>query len=370
MSQAPDYVDLFEQAPAGYMLLDAAGNIETINHTGAEMLGWEQSWLTGKPFSRWVAQNDRPLLHAHLQRLRGSEQRSSQELRVKNRQGRFIDLRLTSVAADGRSGTAGSRTLMVDISGEERSARKLRHLQSSLEHVARLNTAGELASSLAHELNQPLGTVMLNCEAALRLLNEDSRENYEFAEALGQAIEAASFASEVIRHLRGFLRKNGESHQVCTLPTLVRDVTTLIAMDARDNDVELLLDIEGNLPEICVDPVQIEQVLMNLAHNSIEAMSQRDVRSPNRVVVRVRREPPNQILVSVEDTGPGLEGAGFDRIFSPFYTTKDHGMGMGLSISRGIVQAHGGRLWAAATAGGGATMHFTLPVNEGPADAD
>lgn len=365
MNRMLDYVDLFEHAPVGYVLLDEAGCIETINQAGAAILGWYPSWLLGKPLSRWVANNDKPLFHAHQQRLRTCEDCISQELRVKNRQGRSVSLRLKSMReTTSGNGAVGSRSIMIDISGEERSARRLRHLQSQLTHVARLHTAGELATSLAHELNQPLGTVVLNCEAAMRLLESGAGKQCEFAEALTQATEAASFASEVIRHLRSFLRKNGELHKVCKLSALIRHVSTLIQTDARDHDIELQLDIERNMPSVRVDPVQIEQVLVNLARNSIEAVSERNGGSPNRVMIKARQASPNQILVSVADTGPGLLAKQIDRVFTPFYTTKSNGMGMGLSISRTIIEAHGGRLWAATGSGSGATMHFTLPTIE------
>ncbi|MGH8165253.1 MAG: sensor histidine kinase, partial [Rhodanobacteraceae bacterium] len=257
----------------------------------------------------------------------------------------------------------GCRCIMIDVSGEQKSARKLRQLQSQLAHMTRLNTAGELASSLAHELNQPLGTVMLNCEAALRLLNDGAAREYEFAEALIQAREAASFASDVVRHLRGFLRNNEEPQTICALPTLIQDVSTLIRADARDNDIELRLEVEPDLPPVHVDSVQIEQVLLNLAHNSIEAMHGNG--GHKRVTINASAEALNRIRVTVADTGPGLGANQLDRLFTPFYTTKRDGMGMGLSISRTIIEAHGGQLWAAAAPGPGATIHFTLPAIDG-----
>ncbi|MGH8127154.1 MAG: PAS domain-containing sensor histidine kinase [Gammaproteobacteria bacterium] len=364
MNSVPDYADLFENAPVGYMQTDTAGRIQRINRAGAAMLGWDGSWLTGKPFSRWVTNNDKQLFQVHQQQLRDCSECVSQDLRIKNRQGRIVSLRLESVReAQVANAAAGCRSVMVDISGEEQSARRLRYLQSQLAHVTRVHTAGELATSLAHELNQPLGTVVLNCEAALRLLNSGRTEACEFAEALTQAVEAASFASEIIRHLRGFLRQDGELHRVCTLKDLLHDVFTLIETDARDHDIELQFDIERGLPSVRVDPVQIEQVLVNLAHNSIEAMSTNGQDgAPGKVVIEVRQESPSRIRVSVEDTGPGLSPKQIERIFTPLYTTKESGMGMGLSISRTIIDAHGGRLWATSAAGHGAVIHFTLPA--------
>ncbi|MGR9108475.1 MAG: sensor histidine kinase, partial [Gammaproteobacteria bacterium] len=336
--------------------------IDKINRIGAGMLGWDEAWLAGKPFSRWVANTDKQLFHEHQQKVRGSETSITQELCIKNRQGRIVTLRLDSVREKRRYTPATAcRSIMIDISGELKSARKLRRLQSQLNHLARLHTIGELAASLAHELNQPLGVVMLNCETALRLLNCGAGQDDDCLEALTQASEAALFASEVVRQLRGFLRNDGDTRGVCAIDSLIEDVSTLIEVDARDNDVELQLDLESDLPKVCVNAIQIEQVLLNLAHNSIEAMREnRGIR--RRVTVRAQREGPNHVLVSVSDTGPGLSAQQLKRLFVPFYTSKTNGMGLGLSISRTIIEAHGGRLWPAEDFGSGATIHFVLPA--------
>lgn len=362
----PDYVDLFEHAPVGYMLLDAAGCIKTINQAGATLLGWDQSWLIGKPFSRWVANNDKPLFQAHQQQLRERDECTRQALRIKNRQGRMVSLRLESVReSTGIDGdAAGSRSVLVDISGEEQSARKLRRLQSQLAHLTRLQTAGELATSLAHELNQPLGTVVLNCDAAIRLLSTGRGRECEFSEALTQAAEAASFASEVIRHLRGFLRPGDKMLRVCTLSDLMHDVCMLIEPDARDHNIALQLDIERGLPSILVDPIQIQQVIVNLVRNSFDAIRADGASGASgEVRLKAYRESPEQIHVCAEDAGPGLDPEQVQRIFTPLYTTKQDGMGMGLSISRAIIEAHGGRIWATSKPGCGTRVHFTLPAN-------
>lgn len=360
----PNYADLFEHAPAGYMQLDASGAIATINSTGAAMLGWAAAWLTGQPFARWVESDDRELFQAHRDRVVAAKQCLSQELRVKNRQGRILSLRLQSVFEPGSGQAAGGcRSILIDVSGEQQAARRLRQLQSQIAHFTRLNTAGELATSLAHELNQPLGTVVLNCETAMRLLNDGGDSEYELAEALAQAREAACFASEVVRHLRGFLSHTDELRTVCQLSTLVQDVSKLIEIDARDNDVDLEIDIGQPLPPVRLDCVQIEQVLLNLAHNSIEALRDK-YGDPRRVKITALAQSAQHVLVSVEDTGPGMDAEQLQRICTPFYTTKHNGMGMGLSISRTIVEAHGGKLWAESEPGRGAILRFTLPTIE------
>lgn len=364
-AECPDYMDLFEHAPVGYMVLDTAGRIVTINFAGAAILGWDRSWLVGKSFSRWVLDDDQPLFQVHRQQLQESDECIRQALRIKNHQGRILRLRLETVresaSIDGK--TTGVRSVLVDISGQEQSARKQRRLQSQLTHLARLQTAGELATSLAHELNQPLGTVVLNCDAAMRLLSSGRGRESEFAEALTQAAEAASFASEVIRHLRGFLRSGEKMLRVCTLPELMHDVCMLIEADALDHDIALQLDIERGLPSVRVDPIQIQQVLVNLVRNSIEALGAGHDRRSASIWIRAHRAPPGQIQVSVEDTGLGLVQEQLQRIFTPLHTSKPDGMGMGLPISRTIIEAHGGRIWATSQPGCGTSLHFTLPVD-------
>ncbi|WP_347906085.1 ATP-binding protein [Pseudomonas purpurea] len=360
-----DYQDLFEHAPIGYVLLDASGCICKINHTGAALLGWDAAWLTGESFARWVVSADKHQFHAHLTKLGSVGSCVSQKLRVKNRHGRVATLWLKSDSDPNTSAhTECFRTVMVDVSGEQESAQKMRRMQSQLSRLARLNTAGELASSLAHELNQPLGTVVLNCEAALRLLRPDSAPTPEFIEAVTQAREAAEFASDVVSHLRAFLQDDGEMCTECKFFALLQEVSMLIEADARDNDIELHLDIEPDMPYVRVDAVQIGQVLVNLAHNSIEAMRENGgVR--NRLMIKAREQPSGQIQVSVADTGPGLDPRQIERMFNPFYTTKRRGMGLGLSISRTIIETHGGKLWADARSTHGATVHFTLPTLHG-----
>lgn len=360
----PDYADLFEQAPVGYMLLDPSGSITCINQTGARILGWDVHWLMGQPFSRWVEANDVEAFENYCHQVRSGESCLGHELRIKSRHGRVLALRLRAMPERfPETGATGCRVIVIDISGEQQTARELRRLQSQLNHVARLNTVGEMASSLAHELNQPLGTVVLNCEAAMRLLlaepgNAGQRE--QITEVLAQAVQAASFASGIVRHLRGFLRDNSEEpHRTCDLQTLIVDISGLILANARDSNMELRLDIAPDLPAVEVDSVQIEQVLLNLAHNGIEAMRERGM-GPNVVTIRARLQSSDRILVSVADTGPGVEPQQHERMFAPFYTTKRDGMGMGLCISRTIVEAHGGRLWASSDIGRGATFHFTL----------
>ncbi len=234
----------------------------------------------------------------------------------------------------------------------------------------RADTVGELAIGLTHELKQPLGTMVLNCAAAALLLKSSQAEVQEYVGALTQATEAGLLPSKVIRHLRDLLRRHDEPCKVCTLDAPIRSVATLIGTAARDDDVEPDLDVELDMPKVRVDQNQIKRVLVNPARNSIQEMSQHDAGVQNRMVIRARRSLPEQLMVSVADTGHGLHRQEMYRPFDLFDNTKRGGMGTGLAISRTIIEPHGGRSWIDHRTRQGATMHFSLPTlrNENRAD--
>lgn len=354
---------LFEQAPAGYMLLNAAGCFERINRAGVRILGWDSAWLTGKPFARWVFNNDKPLFLSHLHRVQ--EERAcqvSQVLRVKNRQGRPLAVRLHSAPVATRDGaTAGLRSIMLDVSGDVHSAQELRQLQAQVAHASRMGVAGELAASVAHDLNQPLGTVMLNCETALRLLDASDAGEAELAQALSQATEAASYAGEIVRHLRVFFSNKEQVHSVCHVSDLIDGVWGLIAAQARDHEIGLERRVDADLPDVRADPVQIEQVLLNLVTNAIEAMAGDPARA-SRLAVNAERAGCHWIRLTVADTGPGMNAAAQRQLFTPFYTTKHDGMGLGLCICQSIIEAHGGQLQVDSGPDRGTVMALVLPA--------
>jgi PAS domain S-box-containing protein len=356
------YRDLYDRAPVGYLLLDAQGVIEDINRTGAAMLDWPRERLIGGPFARWVVREDRDLLCRHLAELRGRcEGRLTQELRIKTRSGWRIHVRLDSARMDGEGAAAGAcRCAMVDVSAHRFAERQARLLQSRMTHAARLSTIGALASSLAHDLNQPLGTIRLNCDAALRMVRAGGGDDGSLTEALSQAVGAAAYAGEITRHLKSFLRKDDAQLIAVELPGLIAGAMRLIEAEARDHEVRIEAQCAAALPPVLAEPVHIEQVLINLLSNSIEAM--RSAECPVRRIT-IRAQPlPRRVLVSVADSGPGMDRQCAARAVQPFYTTKHNGLGMGLSISHAIVEAHGGKLWVEPGIGAGTVLHFTLPA--------
>ncbi|HYG89721.1 MAG TPA: ATP-binding protein [Azospirillum sp.] len=237
---------------------------------------------------------------------------------------------------------------------------RLREHQAELAHIARLAVTGEMASALAHELNQPLLAAISYARATQRIL-ESSDTPPRAQDLIDKAVAQAERAGEVIRGLRTFLRKG--SPQLVPEPAadIVRETVALVRADAAYNRVHLRVDMADPLPDVLADRIQIEQVLLNLVHNSIEAIVAAG--SPVReVIMRVRSNPCDGVTFAVEDSGPGVPADMIDRLYSPFATTKPAGMGLGLPICRSIVESHGGRLWLARTSKHGAVFQVFLPA--------
>lgn len=235
----------------------------------------------------------------------------------------------------------------------------LRETQTELAHVNRVTTMGELAASIAHEVNQPLMGIVTNASASLRLLARDSPDLAEAGEALRAIIRDGNRAAEVVSRMRALFKKARPAKERLNLNEAIDEVVILTKGEARRNKVTLRTELAANLPSVLGDRVQIQQVVMNLILNGIEAM--RTVQDRERaLVVRTQRGEGDRVRVSVQDSGVGFDPANAKRMFDAFHTTKPGGMGMGLSISRSIVEGHGGRLWATANDGPGATFQFTL----------
>jgi two-component system sensor kinase FixL len=218
---------------------------------------------------------------------------------------------------------------------------------------------GELTTSLAHELNQPLTAILANAQAARQLL-ESGLDQDEMREILSDIVEEDKRAGEVIRRLRELLRKGAPEYAPLDLNTLVTEVVGLVANDATIRNVAIRLDLASESARVRGDRVQIQQVLLNLLLNAMDAMAEVPAEKRLALVTTALATAEGAVHLAVRDTGAGL--ADPDRVFEPFYTTKPAGMGMGLSIARSIVAAHGGRIWAHDNAGAGATFTFSLPL--------
>lgn len=238
-------------------------------------------------------------------------------------------------------------------------AEEKRHAEAALAHAHRIMTAGELAATLAHELNQPLAAIATFSEACVQLLERGAPDMQKLRNNIEQIATQAQRAGHVIRELRAFLAKGDSDKKPVDVNALVRTAVRLLAAEAQTCHVRLVLDVADVLRPVLAAPVHIEHVLVNLLQNAIEAM--RMAGMPSGTITLATRDAGDQAHISVADTGPGLNPEIERRIFEPLYTTKAEGLGMGLAISRSVVEAHGGKLWVDSDGRSGATFQFTLP---------
>ena len=249
---------------------------------------------------------------------------------------------------------------------------RMQELQSEVFHMARITAMGEMAANLAHELNQPLSAIANYLKGSNRILDRMEGPLVEMLrEAHNEAAGQARRAGNVIRHLREFVARGESERAIEDLRGLIEDATHLALLGAKDSGIKIAFDFAHRTPFALVNRTQIQQVLLNLIRNALEAMEHA---GKNDLVIRTEELPlESMVQVSVVDTGPGIAPAVLDKLFKPFTTTKKSGMGIGLSICRTIIEAHGGKLWAESLSGAGSTFYFTLRTvekDENPDDMD
>jgi len=232
--------------------------------------------------------------------------------------------------------------------------------QAELAHVARLSTLGEMTTALAHELNQPLCAVTTYAQTCLRAIKGNRLEPTRLRYGLEQIVKQIELAGEIFRRLRDFSRKNSPHRQAVNVRSLIREVAKFMRAELEHQRISLRIEAPGPTPVIKADPVQIEQVLLNLVRNSIEAIVSA-AKDDRKLTIRSVKTNNGFIKVSIGDTGYGVEADHAARLFEPFFTTKSTGLGIGLSISQNILEAHGGRLWLESNSEAGALFSFTLP---------
>jgi signal transduction histidine kinase len=259
----------------------------------------------------------------------------------------------------------------------------LREAQSELAHVSRVTTMGEFAASIAHEVSQPLAGIVTNASASLRWLGAESPNLDEARESIRRIIRDGNRAGQVMSRMRALFKKARTTKQQLDINEVIEEVLTLSQSELQRNRVSLHTKLAPDLPLITGDRIQLQQVILNLIINAIQSMSvvdegRRELWLGSEKVAEIPGEPEKEkldykavgdaewthVLIAVRDSGPGLDPKSLDRLFEAFYTTKPQGVGMGLAISRSIIEAHGGRLWAKANAPRGAVFQLTLPIRE------
>jgi PAS domain S-box-containing protein len=244
----------------------------------------------------------------------------------------------------------------MDISASKRAE----EAQADLEHVSRVTTMGELTASLAHEVKQPIAAAAINASTCLRWLEGDAPNIEEARAAAMRIVKDAKRAGEIISRIGLLFKKGISERELVDVNEVIREMIVILRSEAMRCSIALRTELSGDLPRVMGDRVQLQQVLMNLMINGIEAM--KDVDGTRELAIKSQRADNEQVLVSVSDTGVGLPPHQTDQIFNAFFTTKPHGTGMGLRISRSIIESHGGRLWAADNSPRGASFHLTLPT--------
>jgi C4-dicarboxylate-specific signal transduction histidine kinase len=258
---------------------------------------------------------------------------------------------------------------LMDVTAAKHAQEALQQAQAELAHVTRVTTLGELTASIAHEVNQPLAGIITNGEACLRWLRNNPPDLDEARGAVARIIRDGNRASEVIRRLRALTKKSDLQKAPLDINDVIEDVVALVQREVLTHRVRLQLDLDPKLTTVFGDRVQLQQVIINMMMNGIEAMDAVTDR-PRELVIRSRQHEPDQALVAVQDSGTGIDPDNMDRLFNAFFTTKPAGMGMGLSICRSIVEAHGGEMWASPNDGPGAIFSFTVQSQPGADQQD
>jgi two-component system, LuxR family, sensor kinase FixL len=352
--------------PDAMIVIDEHGTMQSFSTTAERQFGWAAKEVIGKNVSMLMPNPYRDAHDGYLHRyMTTGERRIIGIGRVvvgERRNGSTFPMELS--VGEMRSGDRRFFTGFVrDLTERQATERRLQDVQGELVHVGRLTAMGEMASALAHELNQPLSAVANYVKGSVRLLDEDPVDKDTIRNALSNAGDQALRAGQIIRRLRDFVGKGEAERRVESLPQLLEEAGALAMVGAKERGVRLRYAIERGVDLVLADKVQIQQVVLNLMRNAVDAMEG----APRlELVVAARPAPDDMVEVSVADVGPGISPEVADQLFQPFFTTKRDGMGVGLSISRTIVEAHGGRIWVESNPKGGAIFRFTLPaVREG-----
>jgi two-component system, LuxR family, sensor kinase FixL len=351
---------LITTAVDGIIVIDELGIMSIYNDAARSLFGYSAEEVLGKNVSMLMPSPYREEHDAYLEHYRHTGEKRiigiGREVVGRRKDGTTFPMYL-SVG----EGVLEEKRIFVgivhDLTARSITARRMQDLQSELLHVSRLSAMGQMTAAIAHELNQPLTAVLNYINAARRTIPAKDAQSARALELIEKAAAQTSRAGQIIRQLRDFVEKRETSRAEANLNLVIEEAVSLAAVGSADANVKLTMELEPKLPPLMIDKIQVQQVLINLIRNSLEAMQQTLVRE-----LRITTAPErDEVIVTISDTGPGLAPEIANRLFHPFVSTKEKGMGIGLSICRTIVEAHGGRIWAEANERGGAAFHVSLP---------
>jgi two-component system sensor kinase FixL len=353
---------LIATAVDGIMVIDEFGRVEVYNEACERLFGYAADTVLGQNIKMLMPEPYGCEHDLYLEHYRKTGEKKvigiGREVVGQRKDGSTFPMRLSvgEVHSEGRRVFVG---IVNDLSERERRDQRIAELQHELLHVSRLTDMGQLAGALAHELNQPLTAILNYANVSRRMIAGGSDQTARLDDVLQKIAEQAARAGDIIRGLRSFVEKRAHNRSVEDMVATIEEAIALAMVGAADANVKLTRMIDSTLPRAVIDKIQIQQVLVNLVRNAIEAME----RSPRREIAIAASTVDDFIVVSVTDTGPGLSPEVAERLFQPFVTTKVKGMGMGLSICLAIIEAHGGRLAATSGEAGGARFEFSIPLH-------
>jgi len=352
-----------DSLPVLIAYIDREQRYQFNNLAYARWFGISRDALRGAPVREVLGDKAYEAIRGYIDRaLAGEEVQFEAELTTRDGSSRYVQA-LCVPHVDERGGVLGIYALVHDVTEHRRVDLEIQRQRDELAHVSRVSTLGELTASLAHEIHQPLAAIMSNAQAALRFLAQDEPDFQEVRDILEDIVADDRRANEVIQRLRSLLRRVRPELAPLAINELIGDVLTLLKREVSLRGITIEVHLDPDLPPVVGDRVQLQQVLLNLVLNAADAMA--DIAPESRgLIIRTGREEDGKVRVAVRDFGIGLDGQNLHRAFEPFYSTKPEGLGMGLAISRSIVEAHGGRLWAANNPDRGATFVFTVRISD------